>query len=103
MPLSSEPHSDGLYYYICREPPPDWTDRNPSSWFVKNWHVYMIMKHNAGFMTDALYNLDRKPFHLLEPPVTHFWLAATTQWEYDMLDAVGIPVLSPADRKFYLS
>lgn len=102
MPLSSEPHNDGWFYYICRVPPADWNDDHPASWFVSRWDVSMIMKHTAGFMTDSLYHLERKPLRLLQRPVTYFWLAGTTKWEYDILDAVGVPVLSTT-RKFYLS
>lgn len=44
----------------------------------------MIMKTEEDYLSDWLYDL---------PDKRQIWLELITPWEYDMLDAVDIPVL----------
>ncbi len=77
-----------MFYYLCREAP-----RNTIRAFSTREHeefvtndVFMIMKSDEQFIDHWMYVL---------PNDTPFYLAPADKCEYDMMDAVDIPILDP--------
>lgn len=77
-----------MYYYLCREAPRNtiraFETRNHSE--LVTGDVFMIMKSNNVFIDYWTYVL---------PNGTPFYLVRATEYEYDMMDAVDIPILDP--------
>lgn len=77
-----------MYYYFCREAPDKsiraFATRNHEEFATRD--VFMIMKSDEEFIDHWMYVL---------PNGTSFYLVPATEYEYDMMDAVDIPILDP--------
>ena len=85
MPLSGE--ITITFYYVLRLPPEGNMLQASRGTLqqIRNWKIIMIMKTEIDHLADWLYEL---------PDERQVWLERVTPWEYDMLDAVDIPVFT---------
>jgi len=74
------------FFYVLRLCPEGniWCGSTTRVREARDWKIIMIMKTEVDYLADWMYDL---------PDSRQIWLEQVTGWEYDMLDAVDIPIL----------